>query len=323
MKLRLALGAAFLALPLPTLAAEVDPAEQRAALEEAIEMIETRYVGTQHIDTLTAELERLAAKVERAEDGEAFAKRVTERLRAVSGDGHLGLSYSGKPIPDPVEEGEQLTLNDDFEEWFGARVNNGVQKIERLEDNIMLLDLRVFPPPSMGAETIAAAMTTVAQGDALIIDLRKNGGGAETVLLVMGYLVEPGSQFMSTYNRPRDEWTHESVPAWVPGKRFGSEKPLYILTSRRTFSAAEALAYSLQAMDRATIIGEVTGGGAHPFEYRKVSTHFALDLPEAMSRHPLTGTNWQDVGVKPDVEVPREEALDVALRLAREAVKGR
>ena len=320
MKLRLIFGAALLAMPLPAFAADVDAAEQRAALQEAIEMIETRYVGTQHIDALTAELERLIATVERAEDGEAFAKRVTERLRAASADGHLGLSYSEEPIPDPSKESEKLTLNEDFEEWFGAGVNNGVQKIERLEGNIMLLDLRVFPPPSMGAETIAAAMNTVAQGDALIIDLRKNGGGAETVLLVMGYLVEPGSQFMSTYNRPRDEWTHESVPAWVPGKRFGSEKPLYILTSRRTFSAAEALAYSLQAMDRATIVGEVTGGGAHPFEFRKVSKHFALELPEAMSRHPLTGRNWQGVGVKPDVEVPREEALDVALRLAREAI---
>ena len=317
------LAAALFAMPLPALAADVDVAEQRAALQEAIALIETRYVGTQHIGPLTAELERLVATVERSEDGEAFATRVTARLRAVSGDGHLGLSYSEEPIPDAEEKGEQLTLNDDFEKWYGAGVNNGVQKIERLEDNIMLLDLRVFPPPSMGAETIAAAMNTVAQGDALIIDLRKNGGGAETVLLVMGYLVDPGSQFLSTYNRPRDEWTHESVPAWVPGKRFGSEKPLYVLTSRRTFSAAEALAYSLQAMGRATIVGEVTGGGAHPFEYRKVSTHFALDLPEAMSRHPLTGTNWQDVGVKPDVEVPREEALDVALRLAREAIKGR
>ncbi|MBX7457166.1 S41 family peptidase [Qipengyuania sp. 1NDH17] len=317
------LGVVLLALPSLSQAADVDAAEQRAALEHSIELIETRYVGTQHIDRLTAVLRALALELDQERDGEEFAAMVTQRLREASGDGHLGLSYSEQPIADPVEGGEQLTLNDDFEEWYGAGVNNGVQKIERLEDNVMLLDLRVFPPPSMGAETIAAAMNTVAQGDALIIDLRKNGGGAETVLLVMGYLVEPGSPFMSTYNRPRDEWTHESVPAWVPGKRFGSDKPLYILTSRRTFSAAEALAYSLQAMGRATIVGEVTGGGAHPFEYRKVSTHFALDLPEAMSRHPLTGTNWQDVGVKPDVEVPREEALEVALRLAREEIRGR
>ena len=320
MKYLLCFAALLLHAASPVDAAPVEQVEQRTALREAARMIEDRYVAVERVDKLLAALQQLERDVTSTVEGEDFAATVTARLREVSGDGHLGLSYSEQPIAEPEEPSEQLTLNDDFEQWYGAPVNNGVEKIERLEGNIMLLDLRAFPPPSMGAETIAAAMNVVAQGEALVIDLRRNGGGAETVLLVMGYLVDPGSAFMSTYDRPSDTWTHQSVPDWVPGKRFGSDKPLYVLTSKRTFSAAEALAYSLQAMGRATIVGEVTGGGAHPFEYRKVSTHFALDLPEAMSRHPLTGTNWQDVGVTPDVEVAQEDALAVALELARKAI---
>ena len=320
MKYLLCFAALLLHAASPVDAAPVEQVEQRTALREAARMIEDRYVAVERVDKLLAALQQLERDVTSTVEGEDFAATVTARLREVSGDGHLGLSYSEQPIAEPEELSEQLTLNDDFEQWYGAPVNNGVEKIERLEGNIMLLDLRAFPPPSMGAETIAAAMNVVAQGEALVIDLRRNGGGAETVLLVMGYLVDPGSAFMSTYDRPSDTWTHQSVPDWVPGKRFGSDKPLYVLTSKRTFSAAEALAYSLQAMGRATIVGEVTGGGAHPFEYRKVSTHFALDLPEAMSRHPLTGTNWQDVGVTPDVGVAQADALAVALELARKAI---
>lgn len=103
----------------------------------------------------------------------------------------------------------------------------------------------------------------------------------------------------------------------MPGRRFGSTKPVYILTSHRTFSAAEAVAYDLQALGRAVIVGETTGGGANPFEYRRIHDHFAVDLPESRSINPITGTNWQDVGVKPDVEVPAEQALDKALELAK------
>ncbi|MFC6978461.1 S41 family peptidase [Microbulbifer taiwanensis] len=181
----------------------------------------------------------------------------------------------------------------------------------------MLLDLRVFPPPSMAGDVFAAAMTLVAQGDALIIDLRHNGGGAETMQLLTGYLLEKHSPLSGSYNRPTDTHSHVSSPAWVPGRHFGSSKPLYILTSHRTFSAAEALAYDLQALERAVIVGETTGGGAHPFEYRRVHPHFAVDLPEGRSINPITDSNWQDVGVKPDVSVSAEQALEKALELAR------
>lgn len=202
-----------------------------------------------------------------------------------------------------------------MERWYGSQFNHGVEKIERLPGNVILVDLRVFPSPSMAGDVFASAMTVAAQGNALIIDLRKNGGGAETSNLLTGYLLEGGSPLSGSYNRPKDAHTYATSPMWVPGRRFGSTKPLYILTSRKTFSAAEAVAYDLQALKRAVIVGETTGGGANPFEYRRVHSHFAVDLPESKSVNPITGTNWQGIGVKPDVEVSAEQALNKALEL--------
>jgi C-terminal processing protease CtpA/Prc len=111
------------------------------------------------------------------------------------------------------------------------------------------------------------------------------------------------------------------TPAWVPGRRFGPDKPVYVLISRKTFSAAEAFAYDLKALKRVTVVGERSGGGAHPFEYRRVHPHFVLSLAEGRSINPITGGNWQGTGVEPDVAVPGERALEAALELARGAVR--
>ena len=117
------------------------------------------------------------------------------------------------------------------------------------------------------------------------------------------------------YIREGDVTVQRRTLPYVPGPRFGPARPVYILTSRRTFSAAEGFAYDLQALDRATIVGERTGGGAHPYENVRVGPHFVLGLPTARSLNPITGTNWQGTGVRPDIEVEADSALAVALRL--------
>jgi hypothetical protein len=295
-----------------------DAAEQQKVIRAAADLIEARYVDAQKAREISKALRRSVERRKVALEGKAFAAEVTTLLRSLSGDGHLGLSYSDDPISE--DQGEAAFSAAEMTRWYGPQLNHGIEKIERLPDNIMLLDVRVFPPPAMAGDVFAAAMTVVAQGDALIIDLRRNGGGAETVNLLTGYLLDGGSPLSGSYDRPTDKRTYATSPAWVPGRRFGSSKPLYILTSRKTFSAAEALAYDLQALKRAVIVGEVTGGGAHPFEYRRVDPHFAVDLPEARSVNPVTGSNWQDVGVQPDVLVPAEGALDKAFDLARAAL---
>ena len=300
-------------------AAPLSPNERSQVIQNAARLIEERYVDAERAREIAQSLREAEARWAGMTDSQSFAEAVTKWLRDVSGDGHLGLSYSEKEIPE--DEGEESFSVAEMEKYYGAHLNHGIEKIDRLAGNIILLDLRVFPPAAMAGDVFAAAMTVAAQGDALIIDLRKNGGGAETANLLTGYLLDGGKPLSGEYNRPNDRHTANTSPSWVPGRRFGSTKPLYILTSRKTFSAAEAFAYDLQALKRAIIVGEITGGGAHPFEYRRVHPHFAVDLPEGRSINPITKTNWQDLGVQPDIPVPADQALDKALELARNAIQ--
>jgi Peptidase family S41/N-terminal domain of Peptidase_S41 in eukaryotic IRBP len=300
-------------------AASLSPNDRSEVVRSAARLIEERYVDPGRAQTIAGKLRDAESLWASVTDPQSFADAVTKWLREISGDGHLGLSYSEKVLPE--QTGEESFSAAEMEKYYGAHLNHGIEKIERLPGNIMLLDLRVFLPAAMAGDVFAAAMTVIAQGDALIIDLRKNGGGSETANLITGYLLEGGKPLSGDYNRPSDRHSANTSPSWVPGRRYGSTKPLYVLTSRKTFSAAEAIAYDLQALKRAIIVGEVTGGGAHPFEYRRVHPHFAVDLPEGRSINPITKTNWQEVGVQPDIRVPAEQALDKAFELARAAIR--
>jgi hypothetical protein len=303
----------------PLYAQALEAADRNTVVSQSAILLKERYVDPKLGAALARELPGAARAWSKITDPAAFAAAMTAWLRTRSQDGHLGLSYSATPIR---EGGDDSFSESEMQRYYGAQVNHGIQKIERLDGNIMLLELSVFPPTSMAADVFAAAMNVVAQGDALIIDLRRNGGGAETANLLTGYLLEPGDNPLSGYyDRPSNKTQASTAPIWVPGRRFGGKKPLYILTSKRTFSAAEAVAYDLQALRRAVIVGERTGGGAHPFAYRRVHPHFALDLPEGRSVNPITGGNWQGVGVKPDVEIEASEALARALALAKAATE--
>jgi hypothetical protein len=303
-------------LAMPATAQTITDRDRQTTINEIARLLEQRYVDPDSGTRLAIALRQNSRNWRRVHSGPELARLLTLWLREQSNDGHFAVDYSADIIPQ--NGGEASYSADETERYYGSHVNHGVQRVERLDGNIMLLDLRVFPPPSLAGDVISAAMTLVAQGDALIIDLRSNGGGMETVNLVTGYLLPPNSPLSGTFDRPSGQTRLQFSPSSVSGRRFGETKPLYIVTSRRTFSAAEALAYDLQALGRATIIGETTGGGANPFEYRRVHTHFALSLPEQRSVNPITGTNWQGVGVRPDVSVSADEALNTAIAIARQ-----
>lgn len=316
--IRTLLSLSLACLALPAAAQPISAADRGQTIDEIARLLEARYVDADKGRRLAAELRRTQGRWDAVADGPTLASALTGWLRQASGDGHFAVDYSASPIP--ADGGEEAFLDAEIERYYGAQVNHGVQKIERLDGNIMLIDLRVFPPPALGGDVIEAMTTVAAQGDALIVDLRRNGGGMDTVDTIVSQLVPQGSPLSGSFDRPSGKLTAHVSPAPPKGRRFGDTKPLYILTSKRTFSAAEALAYDLQALKRATIVGEVTGGGANPFEYRRVHAHFALSLPEKRSVNPITGTNWQDVGVRPDVAVPADQALETALSLARQAL---
>lgn len=292
------------------------PSDRKAVLDAVIEHLETDYVepdiGLSAAQSLRQS--NLDGEFSQVINGEFFADLISKKLQSLTGDGHLNLEYSSEPIAlDTPAESEFATS--ELERYYGAHLNYGVEEISRLENNIGYLDLRVFAPIDMGGDTVIAAMNVLAHTDALIIDLRKNGGGiGDMADLVASFLFDTERQPLTgTFDRPKNELTQRFTQAYVPGDRFGADKPVYVLISPRTFSAAEALAYNLQALDRATIVGETSGGGAHPFEYLPVHEHFVLWSVTAKSINPLTNGNWQGVGVVPDVPVSAEDALETAL----------
>jgi hypothetical protein len=259
----------------------------------------------------------IRAKMARKEyDGITSARLLTEtltnQLQEVSHDKHLRVLFSHDPLPRPRKPS---AADRERMRSMQARSNYGFEKVERLEGNIGYLGLRGFMDTDAAGETAAAAMNFLAHTDALIIDLRQNGGGSPgMVALLCSYLFAGERKHLNdlAWRGPEGErveqwWTQPHVA----GKRY-ADKDVYLLTSKRTFSAAEEFTYNLKALKRATVVGETTGGGAHPGGPQPLSEHFAVWIPTGRAINPITKTNWEGTGVKPDVEVPADQALPTA-----------
>jgi C-terminal processing protease CtpA/Prc len=249
----------------------------------------------------------------------ALAGLVTEDLQSVNGDRHLRLKHHATEVPDLPSEGMMVEM---FAQQ-AARSMGGVARVERLAGNVGVLDLSpILFSPSMSADAHIAAMQLVARTDVLIIDLRRNhGGDPETVALICSYLFDERTHLTNVYERAGDRTQQFWTLPYVPGPRFGGTKPIYVLTSRATFSGGEELAYDLQQLGRATIVGEPTGGGAHPRMGFRVHPHLEATVPSGRAINPLSGTNWEGHGVRPDVEVPADDAFITAYRRALEDVR--
>lgn len=248
-----------------------------------------------------------------------LAHRIAEDLFAVTQDKHLDVLYQA--FPEPIREPTPEEVERYAEQ--AKRDNYGMPIAELRPGNIGYLKVLGFHPAEDAADAISATMSKLADADALIIDLRENGGGSPSgVAFMSSYLFgEARVHLNDLYNRQRDRRESFYTAPDVPGRRFGPDKPVYVLTSAQTFSAAEEFAYNLQARQRATLIGEVTGGGAHPIEPVRPLDRWTVVLPTSRAINPVTGTNWEGVGVQPDIAVPAAEALDRALELAAAALR--
>jgi hypothetical protein len=244
---------------------------------------------------------------------EELGALVTADLQAVNGDRHLRLKHHEDEIPDGDDAATVQMV-----EKEAALSLNGVPRLRALEGGVAHLELApLLFPVELSGDAIAAALTLVADAKALVLDLRENrGGDPATVALVCGYLLDEPTHLNTMYFRDGETYSQSWSPAYVPGKRFGGTKPIYVLTSPRTFSGAEELAYDLQQLGRATVVGERTGGGAHPRRGFRVHPHLEATIPTGRAINPVSGTNWELVGVSPDIEVPAEDALDRALQEA-------
>jgi C-terminal processing protease CtpA/Prc len=199
--------------------------------------------------------------------------------------------------------------------------NHGVRRVERMSENIGLIELTLIPELSAAGPTLAAAMALVQHTEALIIDLRATAGGSpDAVTFLASFLFPDGETRLSDIiegpsGPARQCWT----AAYLPGPRY-LDRPVYVLAGPNTFSGGESLAYDLQALGRATVIGEPTRGGAHPSAIVSLAEHVELRLPIARSVNPITGSNWERVGVQPDIPVPADTALSVAHRQAIDTI---
>lgn len=286
-------------------------------VEALVDLLETYYLVPDIAARVGRRLrERLAAGAYAGlDDDRSFAQAVTDDAIAVSGDLHLRLRYSvaelaiatGTVVPDSGRRPTEARLN-----------GHGFVRVERLPGNIGHLDIRRFYPASMSRPAAVAAMHLVADTDVLLVDLRRCGGGEpDMVALVCSFLFDDPMP-LSALHFPAEDRTLEFATHPVPEPTFGGHKPLILVTSAESISAAEGMTYDLQQHGRATVVGERTAGAAN-FDYRyRVGPHLMFSVPSGYPVNPVTGHNWEARGVAPDIAVTAASAWAVAYRLALE-----
>jgi len=299
---------------------QVTTEERAAVIDGSIAKLNEAYVFPEMAKKMES---ALRARVGRGEyrsitSANELVRKLTEDLRVVSKDVHLEVECFREGAPE--QSGEEPSADDlkaDRESL--SKYNFGFEKVERLQGNIGYLDIRAFFPPQIAADTASAAMSFLANTDILIIDLRQNGGGDPAMVsYVLSYLFDQATHVNDLYSRLGDKTHQWWTLASVPGLRFGGHKPIFVLTSHDTFSRGEEFANDLKTQKRAQLIGEVTGGGSHPTRPFKVSEHCAVNVPFGRAINPITRTDWEGVGVAPDIAKPAGEALTVAYKLALE-----
>jgi hypothetical protein len=297
----------------------------REIVETALVLLRASYVFPDLAEQAAVAIEaRLAAGEYDGLDEEALAERLTSDLDEACDDKHLRVRTM-PPRPARPKRGEPsgpAPARPPGGPGPGIRPRNyGIYRAERLEGNIGYLDVRGVPGPEEAGPVIAAAMELIGGTYALIIDLRRNGGGSpDAVVLWCSYFFPDGRThlndiFHADTGETRQFWSL----AFLPGSRY-LDRPVYVLTSSDTFSGGEDFAYTLQAQGRVEVVGETTGGGAHPTRMIPISATMGIAVPFARSINPVTGTNWQGTGVIPDTAVPAANAYDAAFRKALQHV---
>ncbi|MFI5144945.1 MAG: S41 family peptidase, partial [Ignavibacteria bacterium] len=298
--------------------------EKKNTIYSIIKLLNNNYV----FPDVASEMEKYLLKqmkdgaYDKVDNPISFGESLTKDLQQVSKDKHLRVNFS--PENAKMLKDRKMILDENDEKIMRERMrydNYGFDKVERLNGNIGYIDLRSFAPSKYSADVIAAAIDFISNTDAVIIDLRQNGGGDPSgVQMLCSYFFDTTKVHLNDlYFRPENKTDQYWTLKEVQGKRMPGVD-LYLLTSKFTFSGAEEFAYDLQCQKRATIVGETTGGGAHPGDIYYVDDNFVMFLPTGNAINPVTKTNWEGTGVKPDVEISQEKALDKARLMAIEKI---
>jgi retinol-binding protein 3 len=290
----------------------VDAVTKQRVIDGAVEHLKNAYIFADVAEKMAAAIRDRAARNEydAITGSRAFANALTTHLQEVSKDKHLQVLFNAETFP---ERGTPTSEEIDRMRAAERRGNYFFQRAERLDGNVGYIELRGFSGFPDAGPTAVAAMSFVAGTDALIFDLRANGGGSPAMIgLLSSYLFDEVVHLNDFYIRERDEHRQFWTSPHIQGQRYGITKPVYVLTSNRTFSAAEEFTYNLKNLKRVIVVGETTGGGAHPGGVRRITDHFGIWVPNGRAINPITNTNWEGTGIEPDIKVASPDALKAA-----------
>lgn len=296
---------------------EMTKEEKVEIVQLVSENLQATYIDLDIADGMTSALKSniKSNKYNTIKDSDEFAKIITQDLQNVSHDLHLNLNYEPKKIAQSklVMPEEMKIKREKMMATKMAEINYGFTEVKVLNGNIGYLNLRMFADTTYAKSAATAAMNFLYNTNAIIIDLRENGGGVPSMMqLLSSYFTDAEPVLLSNfYERETDAKTQLFTFETIEGKRMAN-KPLYILTSKNTFSAAEAFTYTLKHLDKAVVVGEVTRGGANRTKRINLNENFSVSMPYIKAIHPVTKTNWEGKGIQPNIMATKKDAFVIA-----------
>lgn len=306
----------------------LDRVMRAQAIDRLVAAMNDHYVFPDKARQVEALLQRRQreGKYDDITSGYRLARQLAADIQTVVRDRHMRVGYHPRlalPIdvvaPPPTSMGEWEQRHNFLERLIMRdSASREVKNVHRMRHNIGYLKMTSFPDAFLVLEKYAEAMDELADTGGLIVDLRDNGGGdPQAVVLLVSYFVDGRTRLNDIWDRDTGRTVQHWTQDKLAGRRYGGKKPVMILVGPGTASAGEDFAYTMQALKRATVVGERTWGGAHPTQAYQLGEHFFAWIPNQRSISPITGSNWEGVGVTPDVAATPDRALAVASDLIR------
>ncbi len=293
---------------------------KKEVIEKLSHLMEDFYIYPEVAKKTSAHLQKQfeAGHFDKFDDNESFAHALTEQVQSINKDKHMRVRVNKAYVaPENTLARKAEQRLDQINNY--RNFNHGFKEVKILEGNVAYLDLRAFAGIETAKEIADAYMKLMSQADAVIIDLSNNGGGDPSMVQYLcSYFFDEKLHLNSLLyregNRVEEYWTLEKVG----GKKM-ADIPLFVMISEKTFSGAEEFSYNMQTQERATLIGQTSGGGANPGGTRGINNDLSVFIPTGRALNPITNTSWEGVGVIPEIQTKKEATFEQAYELAQNA----